>query len=121
MIKIVVAGCRDFNDYEIAKKFIDQCLTEAKNENQITFISGCCKGADLLGERYALDNGFEIERFPADWIKYKKAAGVIRNKQMAEASDIVICFWDGKSKGTKSMIDLAKKMNKKVFIKFIGE
>ncbi len=119
IIRIVVAGCRNFNDYFIAKEFIDDCLKDIKKENTLIFVSGCCKGADLLGERYAKENGFDIEHYPADWNKYKKAAGVIRNKQMAEASDIVVCFWDGKSRGTKSMIDLANKNNKQIFIKYI--
>lgn len=73
----------------------------------------------MLGERYALENGFEIERYIADWAKYGRSAGPKRNKQMAEVSDYVICFWDGGSKGTKSMIEYAKKYNKPIKIKKI--
>ncbi|MBR6510506.1 MAG: hypothetical protein IKT38_07870, partial [Clostridia bacterium] len=60
-----------------------------------------------------------VEKYLADWEKYGKSAGPIRNKQMAEVSDYVICFWDEKSKGTKSMIDYAKKLNKPIKIKII--
>ena len=54
----------------------------------------------MLGERYARENGFRIERYPADWKQYGKSAGPRRNMQMAEAGDDIICFWDGKSRGT---------------------
>lgn len=76
--------------------------------------------ANSIGERYAKDNGFRVEKHPADWEKYGRAAGPIRNREMAEISDYVICFWDGKSRGTKSMIDYAKKLNKSIKIKIIG-
>ncbi|MBE6903645.1 MAG: DUF2493 domain-containing protein [Ruminococcaceae bacterium] len=117
--KIVVAGCRDFSDYELAKEYIDFCISEIKKENTIVFVSGGCKGADLLGERYAKENGYEIELHPANWKEYGRAAGPIRNKEMAECCDYVICFWDGKSKGTKSMIEYAKKLEKPVKVKMI--
>ena len=68
---------------------------------------------------YAEENGFKVEKYPADWEKYGKSAGPRRNKQMAEISDYVICFWDEKSKGTKSMIDYAIKYNKPIKIKKI--
>ena len=120
MIKrIVVAGCRYYNDYESAKKYIDFCISRIKNEYTLIFVSGCCTGADKLGERYATESGYEIEYYPADWQKYGKSAGPKRNLQMAQTADYVICFWDGKSKGTKSMIECAKKQGKKIKIKMI--
>ena len=83
------------------------------------FVSGACRGADKLGERYAEENEFNIERYSAQWSKYGKSAGVIRNREMAEVSDYIICFWDGKSRGTKLMIDIATQMGKVVTIKYI--
>lgn len=62
-------------------------------------------GADLLGKKWAILNGVPIKNFPADWDKYGKAAGPIRNAQMAEYADYLIAFWDGKSRGTKNMIE----------------
>ncbi len=118
-IKIVVAGCRDFADYETAKNYIDFCISEIKDSSEIIFISGGCKGADMLGERYAKENGYQIERHSAQWEKYGRAAGPMRNKEMAQCCDYAICFWDGKSKGTKSMIEYAKSMGKEVKIKMI--
>ena len=120
MIKrVVIAGCRDYNNYDEAKIFIDFCLSDIRKENNIVIVSGCASGADAIGERYAKENGFKVEKYPADWKSYGRSAGPIRNKQMAQISDYVICFWDNKSKGTKSMINNALKYNKPVRIKKI--
>ena len=120
MIKrLVVAGCRDYNNYPEAAEYIDFCIKNIKEKYTLIFVSGGCKGADFLGECYAFKNGFKVEKYSADWNKYGKKAGPIRNKQMAEICDYVICFWDGKSKGTKSMIDFAKELNKPIRIKKI--
>ena len=68
----------------------------------------------------AIENGYEIRKFVADWDKYGKAAGPIRNEQMAIEADYIICFWDYKSRGTKSMIENAKKYSKPYKIKNIS-
>ena len=115
--RVVIAGCRDYNDYEEAKRYIDYCLSDIRKDNDILILSGCAKGADALGERYAEENGFKIEKHHADWAKFGRSAGPERNEQMANLCDYVICFWDGKSRGTKSMIELARKYNKPVNIK----
>ncbi len=65
--KIVVAGYRYYNNYEKAKEFIDSCVFDLRNKYNLIFVSGGCKGADMLGERYALENGYKIERHIADW------------------------------------------------------
>ena len=119
--KIVVAGTRNYNNYNEAKLYIDFCISELKKENEIIFLSGGCRGADMLGERYAKEKGYKVKRYPADWNKYGKSAGVIRNKEMANEGDCFICFWDGKSRGTKSMIDFAKTTNKPIKIKIINK
>lgn len=117
--KIVVAGCRNYNNYAEAKEFIDICISNIRRKFQIVFISGGCTGADALGERYAIENGFEIEKYPADWATYGRKAGPLRNKLMAEKCDYVICFWDYESKGTRSMIECAQRLNKPIRIKQI--
>ena len=118
--RIVIAGCRNYNNFEEAKVFIDECLKEFKENFTIIIISGCCSGADKIGEKYAEENGFKIERYPAEWQKYGRSAGPKRNRKMAEISDFIICFWDGQSRGTKSMIEFAKKFNKQIKIKIIN-
>lgn len=120
MIKrIVIAGSRNYFNYDEAKEYIDFCISEIRKKYTLVFVSGGCRGADILGERYAFENGFEIEIYKANWDLYGPKAGPIRNKQMAEIGDYVICFWDGISKGTKSMIDFANKYSKPVKIKKI--
>ncbi len=119
--RVVVAGCRDYYNYEEAKKYIDFCISKIKKKYTLVFVSGGCRGADKLGERYAAENGYKLERYPAEWSKYGITAGHIRNKKMAEVSDYIICFWDKKSKGTKSMIECALTQNKSLRIKEISQ
>lgn len=119
MTKRVVAGCRNFNEYEKAKKYINICISNIKTKYELIFLSGGCRGADSLGERYAKENGYKIEYHYADWIKFSKSAGPKRNREMAVAADFVICFWDNKSTGTKSMVEYAKKLNKPLRIIYI--
>ena len=61
-----------------------------------------------MGERYASENGLNLERFPADWSAHHKGAGSVRNREMVHRADAVIVFWDGKSAGTKNIIECAR-------------
>jgi hypothetical protein len=110
-MKVIIAGSRNFNDYETLKEVCDFMLSR---QNEIEIVSGAARGADLLGEQYANEKGFKIKRFPADWNQYGKRAGYLRNEEMAKYADAVIVFWDGKSKGTEHMINLSKKHNLKL-------
>lgn len=83
----------------------------------IVIVSGGCAGADLLGERYAKENGYSIDRYPAEWQKYSRKAGIMRNAVMADNADALIAYWDGISRGTKNMIDEARKRGLAVRIK----
>jgi hypothetical protein len=78
------------------------------NTHNVIIISGTCRGADLLGEQYARENNLPVYRFPANWKKYGKTAGYLRNRKMAEKADALVAFWDGKSRGTANMITLAR-------------
>jgi hypothetical protein len=117
-LKVIIAGSRDFNDYIKLKNILDKFNLLIKNKGyEITqIISGTCKGADLLGERYAKENNIDIVRFPAKWDTYGKKAGYLRNLEMGEYGDILIAFPVGESKGTYNMVDIMKKLNKKYFI-----
>jgi len=106
-VKVIIAGGRDFQDFDLLCKKVDKILSR---QDRVEIISGAARGADKLGERYADLRGYEITRFPADWGNNGKAAGFIRNEEMAGYSDALIAFWDGKSKGTKHMIDTAYMM-----------
>ena len=110
--KVIIAGGRDFKDYKLLKEKCDFYLSKAiADKDNIIIVSGTANGADKLGEQYAHERGFTVEHHPANWKTYGKRAGFLRNEEMAEVSDAVIAFWDNKSKGTASMIDIAKKRN----------
>ncbi len=111
MIKVIIAGGRYFDDYLKLCKVCDEFL---QNHSNIENVSGAYKGADLLGERYAAERNYPIKQFPADWKRYGKSAGHKRNAEMAAYADVLIAFWDGKSKGTKHMIELATQAGLKV-------
>lgn len=113
--RVIVAGCRDFTDYELLKEKCNFYLQDKKPENVI-IVSGHASGADALGERYAQERGFGLETFPADWKAHRRAAGPIRNAQMASVAHALIAFWDGKSRGVMNMIDTAKKHNLQVAV-----
>ena len=109
VFKVIIAGGRDFKNYNKLKNYCDKVLrSKIKEGYEIKIVSGTANGADKLGERYAKERGYEILRFPADWNAYGKRAGYIRNKQMAESADACVCFWDGTSRGTKWMIEIAE-------------
>jgi len=98
----------------VSNRKCDQIL---QNHTDIEIVSGAYyKGADLLGEKYAAEKEFQLIKFPADWKQFDKAAGPKRNEQMANDADALIAFWDGKSKGTKNMIDQAIVSNLKIRI-----
>ena len=108
LYRVIIAGSRDFDDYVMLCEHCDRLLSQKVATHQIVIISGEARGADTLGERYAHERGYAVEKYPADWKRDGKAAGPIRNAQMAKVADALIAFWDGNSRGTQNMIDLAK-------------
>jgi hypothetical protein len=82
-----------------------------------TVVSGGAKGVDALGERYAVEMNLPLHIYEADWEQHGRAAGPIRNRKMAENADALIAIWDGKSKGTKNMIETAEKKGLLVYVK----
>lgn len=112
-MKIIVAGSREFEDYEMLKNKLDKLLI---NQKEIQIVSGGCRGADELGERYAKEKGYSIKVFKADWNKYGKKAGPLRNRQMAEYADGLVAFYKEGSRGTKNMIEEATEKKLKIRI-----
>jgi len=108
---IVVAGGRKFNNYGLLRQKLDALLSVKAVTHDIVIVSGTAAGADRLGERYAAERGYSVVQFPAQWDKFGKSAGYRRNEEMAENADAVVCFWDGTSRGTKHMIDIAGAKN----------
>jgi hypothetical protein len=107
-MKLAVVGSRSFIDYEFLKKMLafHECTQ---------IISGGARGADRLAKQYAAENGISIREFLPDWDTHGKSAGYLRNKQIVEACDELVAFWDGESRGTKYSITLAEEANKPVY------
>lgn len=103
--RILIGGCRYFNDYRLFCSFVDRCLSRLNLEYELIILSGHCSGTDKMAERYAQERGYGLELFPADW-KLGKKAGPLRNKRMVELADYVIAFPSG-GKGTYSMLKYA--------------
>lgn len=106
--RVVVAGSRNFKDYDRLAAELDKFLKGKKN---VTIVSGTARGADRMGEQYAAEHGYKIDQFPAEWGKYHQGAGPIRNLQMVKTADAVVAFWDNESSGTKNIIDCARQEN----------
>lgn len=112
-LRIIIAGSRRFDNYN----FMRAKLRRVDIGNyDVTVISGTAKGADRLGEQWAKNHKFNIERYPANWSMYGKTAGIIRNRQMAEHADMCVVFWDGESKGTLNMIQTARDVGIPVYV-----
>ena len=97
MFKVIVAGSRDFTNFELLKSKLDNILINYKD--QVEIVSGCARGADRLGEQYAISNNIPIKKFKAEWDLHGKKAGYLRNQEMIEYADAAVVFWDGMSKG----------------------
>jgi len=139
-MRVIIAGGREFDNYDLLvenavgiiarlagqnteKKFTSTGFEYVVPVDKIyEIVSGCAKGADQLGEKFAKEFKFILKQFPADWDKFGKSAGYKRNEQMALYAKedanlgVLIAFWDGSSKGTKHMIDLANKNGLKVYV-----
>lgn len=110
-MKTIIAGSRNITDYNLIKTTLQNL-----NITITKVVSGTANGVDKLGEKYAEEFGLPIHPFPADWKKYGKSAGYVRNEEMANNAEALVAFWDGKSRGTKHMIDIARRKKLKVII-----
>ena len=113
-MKTIIAGGRHISDYETV-------LEAVANSNFVItqIISGGAKGVDSTGEQIAKDFGIELRVFPADWENFGKAAGYIRNAEMAKHAEALIAIWDGISPGTKHMINTAKRQGLHTYIEMV--
>jgi len=101
-MKVIIAGSRSITDEKKVFKLLDDAQRYYVRKFT-TVVSGGARGVDKIGEKWAELNNIEVQRFPADWDKYGKRAGIIRNNDMAKEADGLICVWDGKSRGSKHM------------------
>lgn len=113
MTKIIIAGSRDFNDYNLLCQYIDKLLSVTSD---VEIVCGGARGADTMGEIYAKRHNLKIKYFIANWDDFGKSAGIIRNIAMGKYADCAIIFWDGKSKGSKNMINVMKGLKKQCYV-----
>jgi hypothetical protein len=115
--KLIVAGGRDYYRYDIVSSYLRLIKSSCDiMDRELVIVCGMANGADSLGLRYADNYGLKVLKYPADWNKYGKKAGYIRNKEMGEVADSALVFWDGKSRGSKLMIDIMKNLGKPVIV-----
>jgi hypothetical protein len=114
-MRTIIAGTRDA---KITMKFITD-LIGWSGIGVSEVVSGCSGIVDLYGEKWARFVGIPVKSFPADWTAYGRKAGPIRNRMMAEYAEALIAVWDGKSRGTKNMIEEARKRGLKVYVQMV--
>lgn len=112
-LKLAIIGSRSFNLYDT---LCDRVQYYFPPSDRLIIISGGASGADRLAAKYAKSFNIELIEFLPDWQKYGKSAGFKRNKDIVNAADVILAFWDGISKGTKHSLDLARELKKDTII-----
>lgn len=115
--KLIIAGSRDFDDYWLLHRVIYALSDDpAFDGKDISIVSGMARGADALGYMFAHKNNIQVYEYPANWPKYGKRAGYVRNEAMGQFADGLVAFWDKQSRGTAHMIQFMHKQNKPVYV-----
>lgn len=113
-MKTIIAGSREIDNPKLE---LGLALYACPFYSDITeIVTGDCQGIDKAGNSFARAGGIKLTIFPANWNRYGKKAGYLRNMEMATYADALIAVWDGESKGTKMMINIARKTGLKVFV-----
>ena len=119
-MKLAIVGSRTFNTYKhyalLSNTIHYHFRYYSYIANNLRLVSGGARGADTLAERFAKERDLGIIVYKPDWDKHGRIAGFIRNQQIVDTCDMVLAFWDGKSKGTQDTINKAKKAKKPTFI-----
>jgi hypothetical protein len=112
-VKLIIAGSRSIT----SPKIVREAILQSGWQNEITeVVSDCAHGVDKLGEMWAENNNIPVKRFPANWEKYGRKAGSLRNKQMSEYGDRLIAIWNGNSTGTIDMVKQMRIAEKPVYL-----
>lgn len=111
-MRVIIAGGRDITDFWLLQDAVEESGFDIE-----TVVSGGAKGVDAMGEIFAEEMNLKLNIYEADWERHGRAAGPIRNRKMAENADALIAIWDGKSRGTKNMIETATKLGLLVYVK----
>lgn len=113
MFRVIIAGSRDFDDLKYATQILDKVFSKKVPD---AIVCGEAKGADTVGKAYAHRHQIAVHSFPAAWNLHGRSAGYIRNAEMADNADALVAFWDGESRGTKHMINLAREKGLKIIV-----
>jgi YspA, cpYpsA-related SLOG family len=110
-MKLIVAGSRTFRDYALLASVL------GPQRHRITeLLHGGARGADHLAFRWAVRHHVRSRCFAADWERFGRSAGLRRNHQMAQEGDVLVCFWDGVSKGSAHIISCMQQLGKPVVV-----
>lgn len=112
-MRFIIAGSRDISEHIAYAECVKFRIE--KNIEHTEIVSGTASGVDIAGEQYADFYDIPVKRFYPDWETHGRAAGPIRNKQMAEYADALLLIWDGKSKGSTSMKTEMERLNKPIY------
>lgn len=108
-MKVIIAGGRDFNKGNVMRSTANKYLLEEKVSEMVC---GMARGADTVGRFWAEERGIPVAEFHAKWGELGRKAGPIRNEEMGRYADALVAFWDGKSRGTRHMINFMKSLGK---------
>ena len=112
-MKLAVVGSRDFHDYA----WLEQCLLSVTgDEMPEAVVSGGARGADELAGRFAGERGIPLVVVPAEWDRFGRSAGPMRNEKIVDLADVVVAFWDGRSRGTRDTLSRARRAGRRVVI-----
>lgn len=115
-MKVIVAGGRDFTDMDKMYNDIMELIRGGVIPKDFELVCGMARGADMTAYKLCKFKGNSIYEFPANWDKFGKSAGHLRNKDMGDFADILVAFWDGRSKGTQGMIGYMEGLGKPVYV-----
>lgn len=115
-MKWIIAGSRTFDDFDRLCRVMDGFRHGPFPVTEV--VCGGAKGADILGERWAVGRSVPVRHFIPQWKTHGKRAGFLRNQEMADYADKLVVFWDGESHGTKDMIRRAAGKSMGVFMEW---
>jgi hypothetical protein len=116
--RCVISGSRDWEEFDHFYSRMD--LYHQRWKDRVVYISGLARGPDKMLVEWAKANDKDWVEFPADWDKHGKKAGYLRNQEMADHSTHAFAFWDGKSRGTKHMLDTCLRQKIHVLLTLVG-
>lgn len=114
-MRIVVSGSRDYPNKEQVLDWLERNVSPFTND---TVVVGGARGVDRWAQTWAEDSGIPVDVYPAEWDRLGKVAGYVRNVEMIDGAQRVVCFWDGESPGTKHAIDIALAKRKPLEVVF---